>query len=936
MKLLKLLPFFFLIFSSSLFAQQNLKDTLPVDPNVKIGKLSNGLTYYIRQNKKPEQKVELRLVVNAGSILENESQQGLAHLSEHMAFNGTTHFKKNDIISFLQSIGVGFGSDLNAYTSFDETVYILPIPTDKPSNIEKGFQILDDWAHNVTDKAEDIDAERPVVLEESRLGKGAQDRINKQILPILFAGSLYADRLPIGIDSIVKDAPYSALRSFYKDWYRPNLMAVIVVGDIDPAKAESLIKKYFGENKNPEHERPRTYADVPPYQESVAKVVTDKEATSYSFQVHYSAEKVKPDITLGDYRQDLVKNIFSDILNQRLRELTQKENPPFLYAGCGFSSEARGYESFLAFIGMGKSDSLAGLKAFEEELARVKKYGFTKTELERSKADMLNYIERVFNEKSKTESANYADEYIRNFLTKEPIPGIANEYNYYKELLPQITVDDVNAIAKKLSENQHEFIALTGPGPAAGHTLPTEAKILAVRSEVEKMDIEPYEEKVVSTSLLTETPKAGKITATKKNAVLGTTEFTLSNGVTVTLKHTDFKNDQILMSAIRPGGKNNYGIADKYDAEYLIPVISSMGVGNFSPVDLKKTLSGKTVNVRPTFSQVSEGFSGNSSVKDIESMMQLIYLYGTSPRVDTGLFKSFIQKNKSQLAFLSADPEAVFQDSLFKVYFQHSPEAPIIVPKPEYFDALNLERIMQIYKERFEDLNEMHFTFTGSINENDLKPLLEKYIASLPASSKKFHYVDNKLRPVKGKVDVNVYKGKDPKAFILALYSGEVPYSESLTLKAQAISEILNIRIIENLREKIQGIYGGGIPVQFQKIPYSHYSFFLQLPCGPEKVDTLLHAANAEIQSLIKNGPSQENLDKVKKQWKEQHKVDTKENETWLSELQDFYFPGGNPDYFINYDKHVDALTTKDIQDAAKLLLSTKNVVTGILRPEKQ
>jgi zinc protease len=262
--------------------------------------------------------------------------------------------------------------------------------------------------------------------------------------------------------------------------------------------------------------------------------------------------------------------------------------------------------------------------------------------------------------------------------------------------------------------------------------------------------------------------------------------------------------------------------------------------------------------------------------------------------------------------------------------------APIVVPKPEYFDALNLERIMQIYKERFEDLNEMHFTFTGSINENEVKPLLEKYIASLPASSKKFHYVDNKLRPAKGKADVNVYKGKDPKAFILALYSGEVPYSESLDLKAQAISEILNIRIIENLREKIQGIYGGGIPVQFEKIPYSHYSFFLQLPCGPEKVDTLLKAANAEIQSLIKNGPSQENLDKVKKQWKEQHKVDMKENGTWLSELQDFYFPGGNPDYFINYDKYVDALTTKEIQDAAKLLLTTKNVVTGILRPEKQ
>jgi zinc protease len=449
------------------------------------------------------------------------------------------------------------------------------------------------------------------------------------------------------------------------------------------------------------------------------------------------------------------------------------------------------------------------------------------------------------------------------------------------------------------------------------------------------MDLKPYEEKMISTSLLPETPTAGKITSTKKNAVLGTTEFTLSNGITVTFKHTDFKNDQVLMSAIRPGGKNNYDIADKYDAEYLISVINSMGVGNFSPVDLKKALSGKTVNVHPAFTNVSDGFSGSSSVKDAESMLQLVYLYATSPRVDTALFKSFIQKNKSQLAFLSANPQAVFLDTLFKVYYQNNPLAPIAVPKPEYFDALNLDRIMQIYKERFENMYGMHFTFTGSISENELKPLLEKYIASLPVTKKDFHYVDNKLRPAKGKAEVDVYKGKEPKAMILAIYSGEAPYSDALDLKAQAISEILNIRIIENLREKIQGIYGGGIPVQFQKIPYAHYDFFLQLPCGPEKVDTLLKAANAEIESIIKNGPSKENLEKVKRQWKEQYKVNIKENGTWLSQLQSFVFPGNNPDYFINYEKYVDALTTKDIQDAAKLLLTTKNVVTGILRPEK-
>jgi zinc protease len=409
----------------------------------------------------------------------------------------------------------------------------------------------------------------------------------------------------------------------------------------------------------------------------------------------------------------------------------------------------------------------------------------------------------------------------------------------------------------------------------------------------------------------------------------------LSNGITVTFKHTDFKNDQLLMSAVRPGGKNNYGLADKYNAEYMMSVISSMGVGNFSPLDLKKALSGKTVSVHPAMSQVTTGFSGSSSIKDAEAMMQLVYLYATAPRTDTALFRSFIQKNKAQLAFLSANPQAVFIDTLFKAMYNDNPLAPIAVPKPEYFDALNLDRIMQMYKENFQNEYGMHFTFVGSISADSLKPLLEKYIASLPSVKKAFNYVDNKVRIASGKVNVNVYKGKEPKAMIFRVYSGEIPYSDELNLKAEAISEILNIRIDEELREKLKAIYGGGTQVQFEKIPYSNYSFFLTLPTGPEKVDTLLRAATAEIQDIIKNGPSKENLDKVKKQWEEQHKVNIKENNIWLSELQHFYFPGGNPDYFIHYDKYVNALTPKDIQEAAKLLLTTKNVVTGILRPEK-
>ena len=934
--LFRLVILLFFFSTQVCFAQSNLNDKLPGDPKVLVGKLANGLTYYIRQNKKPEQKVELRLVVNAGSVLEDEDQQGLAHLNEHMAFRGTTHFKKNDLISFLQSIGVTFGNDLNAYTSFDETVYILPIPTDKPGNLDKGFQILEDWAHNVSDKDEDIDAERPVVLEESRLGKGAEDRMFRKIYPVLFEGSKYADRLPIGVDSIIKNSKYESLRRFYKEWYRPDLMAVIVVGDIEPAKAEALILKYFSGLVNPSKERERQNIPVSAYSKSTGLIVTDKEATNYVIQLNYSAIPNPEDVTLNGYKKDIIKNIFITLLNQRLRELTQKENPPFVYAGANFSSYARNYDAFNAEIGVGTGNALTSLEAFTTELERVKKYGFTQAALDRVKKTFLSQMDIMYNEKNKTESANYAEEYIRNFLTQEPIPGIEKEHEYYQKLLPQISLIDVNAVADILKQNSNKLITLTGPEPKVQQTLPTGEALLAKVNEVEKGVINTYEEKVLATSLLTTIPKAGKIISATKNNYLGTTELILSNGVSVTLKRTDFKNDQILMSAIRPGGKNNYGLKDKYNADYATAVVGTMGVGKFSPDDLQKLLAGKSATASPVFSSTTDGMNGSSSIKDAETMLQLMYLYFTSPRKDVALFNSFVQKNKSQLAFIGANPQIAFIDTLYKVMFNNNPLASVPIPKPENFDKINVDRALEIYKERFGNAYGMHFTFVGSFKEEQLKPLIEKYIASLPSVNKKFNYADNRVRPVKGKVNVNVYKGTEQKSLSLVLYHGEIPYTYQLELKAAAISEILNIRIIEELREKIQGIYSGGISAQFEKNPYSNYSFVLQLPSGPEKVDTLLFAAKKEIEDLKKFGPSQQNLDKVKQQFFQQHKVNIKDNNYWLTKLQNIAFPGSDPKYFLNYEKYINALTVKSIQDAANLLLNGSNVITAILRPEKK
>lgn len=909
---------------------------LSIDPNVKIGHLSNGLTYYIRKNLKPEQKVELRLVVNAGSILEDEDQQGLAHFSEHMSFNGTTNFKRNDMVSFLQSIGVSFGNDLNAYTGFDETVYILPIPTDKPGNLDKGFQVLEDWAHNVTYKAEDIDAERLVILEESRLGKGADDRIQRKLYPKIFAGSIYANRLPIGIDSIVKTASYSSLRRFYADWYRPDLMSVIVVGDMDMVTVEQMIRKHFESMVNPASERKRSEVMRPKYEKSEAIVVTDKEATNYVAEIHYSPIKTSPSITENDFRNDIVKEIFTTLFNQRLKELSQQENPPFLFAATGFENMARGYESFTAQIVAGDVGIKRPLQSLMEQVEILKKYGFNISELNRAKANMLAKLESAFNERDKTESANFADEYIRNFLRKEPIPGIEEEYNYYKKLLPGIELKDINEQLSFLKQNDNKFISFTGPDTKDKNNLPTAEDLLSYVANIDRSHVKLKEEKEIESELLTITSKAGKIISTSTNNALGTTEMVLSNGAYVTLKKTDFKNDQVLLSVIRGGGKSNFDLKDKYNIEYAASIISAMGIGKFSPVELTKVLAGHTAEVTPVFGSVSEGFSGSSSVKDVETMMKLLYLYVSAPRKDTALFKSFIQKSKAQTTFLSANPELAFIDTINSVFYHGDPLAPLAIPKSEYLDNINMNRVMQIYQERLGNVHGMHFIFVGSFDQELMKGLIEKYIGCLPSAPNKMTYKDNKVRPVSGTHAFTIRNGKEQKSLIVKIYSGTVAYNELLQLKANLLNDILNIRIIEELRQKMQGIYEGSISLQFEQVPYPHYAYFLQIPCGPEKADTLLQVIHNEILELKKYGPSQQNVDKAMEHWFESQKIALRDNNAWLSELSENKFPGNDIRYFTEMDKFLHSIKVKDLQDAAKLLFNENNILTAVLKPQVQ
>lgn len=917
------------------FGQVKLTDPIPVTSDIIKGKLANGLTYYIRKNNKPEKKAELRLVVKAGSILENDDQQGLAHFTEHMAFNGSKHFKKNELVSFLQSIGVEFGADLNASTGFDETIYILPIPTDKADNLEQGFLALEDWASTIAFDPKEIDKERGIVLEEARLGKGAADRMNKVILPKLFEGSKYANRLPIGKEDILKSFKPEVIRKFYADWYRPDLMAVIVIGDIDPAKTETSIKKHFEHLKNPRPERPREYAAMPPRKNSEAMVVTDAEATNHILQIYYSYKPQKPETTMGDYRASIVKGLFNSMLNQRLQELTQKADPPYLYGASSLSGFVRGYEVYSSFAVIGKAGIEPALRAVMEENERARKFGFTAPELERVKKSFMRSLERAYNEREKTDSENYADEYIRNFTEDEPIPGIENEFSYFKQFSETITLEEINQYASTAipATNETKLVILAGPDKA-DFKLPSKDELLQMSEKASTQELKAYEEKALATSLMPAPPAGGKISSEKTNDKIGVTEVMLSNGIKVILKPTDFKNDQVLLSASRLGGQSVFGDKDEYNAAYASIVVSQMGVKDLSPLDLRKVVAGKTVSVGPRLGLYSEGISGQSGSADIETMLQLVHLYFTSPRKDPDLFASFVSKQQAALLNAMSNPQAVYQDSLQKILYNAHPRAPR-VPKVEDFNSLSLDRSLEIYKERFGNANGFVFCIVGSFDLAKMKELVTSYLGTLPSAAVPAGMKDLGIRPVRGVVRKEVKKGTEPKSYVTMVFAGETAWSAAANLHMQAMIDVLNIKLIETLREDLSGVYGAGMKGQLNKNPYSHYMITASIPCGPENVDVLIKATLAEVQKIKDNGPSEADLNKVKETWTKQYREELKENGYWLSRLVQSEEAGTDPNDILTGEQRINAITVKDIKDAANKYFDMKNYLTMVLNPEK-
>lgn len=913
---------------------KDLNNEIPLDPNIKKGKLENGITYYIKKNSKPEDRLTLRLVVNAGTLLETEAQDGLAHFVEHMCFNGTKNFKKNEIVQYLQSIGVKFGADLNAYTSFDETVYFLPIPTDSDSIIDNGFQIIEDWAHNALLNSEEVEKERGVILEELRLRNDAGRRMANEYIPALLNNPVYEDILNSEKETEnIKNFEYEALVKYYKDWYRPDLMAVIAVGDLDPEVIEEKIKEHFGDIPAAKNPKERRSFEIPDHQDTRVEIASDREATQTTVQVYYKDDE-KEIKTLNDYKGLLLNSLYTGMLNLRLRELTQRPNPPFIVGGVSYGSTwNRNKNAFSAYASVAETGIESGLRALLTENERARRFGFTEGELERYKMELLKMYEQAYNERNKTESSAYADEFQRNYLDGETIPGISFEYAFAKHILDKITLEEVNRLGEEFIKDYNRVIIVTAP-ERENLVLPTEAGLLAIFEEVDNAELSPYEDKLSGAKLLSELPEAGDITSEKTNEETGVTYLELSNGISVALKPTDFKNDEIIFTAFSKGGSSLYGDEKYESAAFADAIVQGCGFGDYSPSDLQKILAGKVVNVSPYIGELEEGMDGRCTPEDMETMFKLIHLAFTSPHQNEDLYHAYLSRLKAYYKNVLENPMNYFYNERIKFMAQHHPRAGGY-PTEEDFEKVKFEEAFNIYKDRFSNAGDFTFVFVGNFKTEGIKPLLARYLASLPALEEEESFKDVGIRPPSGVAKKEVRRGNDPKSLVYMYFHNDYDFNRKTNYYINSLAEALEIKLIEILREEQSGVYSTGVFAQTNKYPYENYNLVIAFPCGPENVDTLIHSAHEEIRKIQRNGVTLEDMVKVKETQKREMEVNLKQNSFWKNVIKNSITYGWELEEILDYERRIDELTSKDLQKAANKYFDFDNKATIVLYPEE-
>lgn len=933
MKKLLLILFVYLLISCTSIGINNADistDTIPLDPAVEYGILDNGLKYFIRSNGEPQNRIVLRLIINAGSILEDEDQLGLAHLVEHMAFNGTVNYKKHEIIDYLESTGMRFGADINAHTGFDETVYKINIPADDPDMLKNGLSILKEWAFEIAFEEEEIDKERGVVVEEWRSGRGAEARMRDKYFPVLFSDSRYASRLPIGDMDIVKNSSYDTIKRFYKDWYRPELMAVMVVGEVDTISVIKQIEDLFEPHKNDSNPRVRKEFSVPDNSASLYSIVSDPEATVTNLQIFYKNDS-DFESTKESYKTYISKILHDIMFGQRLDELTNRSDPPYIYAFSGTSELVRTKSAFSMGAVTAENGVLEALETLLEENERFIRFGFTESEFDRAKRELTSYMEYAYREKDKTDSASLIEELTSFFLDGTPAPGIEWEWKEVKSILSGLTLDEVINTGRSLRTGSKPVVIITGPEKDSV-SYPEELILESIFKRISEQNMEAYKDSIEGLDLMTSFPVSGSIVNESHDKAANFNIWELSNGSRVVFKSTDFKNDELLFSAFSPGGTSLIEDSGYLSSTLASNLVQLSGLGDFDVTELGKVLAGKRVVVNPYIGSLYEGFSGGSVPKDVEILFQLINLYFTDVRRDGIAFDSFMNRLEGLIENRESRPEVIFQDELrAALYNSHFRSMPLTVSR---FDEIEKSEAYDIFQERFSNPSDFTFFFVGNIPKK-FRSFVETYIASIPGDDVEEIWIDRNMSIARGINLIEVHEGIEEKSSVRIIFSGSYDWTLENNTALYALRDLLNIRLREEIREESSGTYGVGVSASLSKFPVEEYTFSISFSCDPVRVKELTNLVFVVIDEVKKSLADSGNIVKIKEGFRRTYEKSLRENSYWLALMDAVFRYGLESSYLLDKPARNDAVSADMIRDAAVEYLDTDNYFKAVLYPEE-
>ncbi len=909
-------------------------NAIPMDPKVKIGKLPNGMTYYIRQNNKPDNRAELRLAVNAGSMEEDDDQLGLAHLIEHMAFNGSTHFSKNDLVNYLESVGARFGPDLNAYTNFDETVFILQVRTDEQDQFDKGLLILKDWAAGITFDSTEIEKERGVVVSEWRSGLSPNQRMQDKYFPFLYYNSRYAKRLTIGKPEIINTAPASVIKRFYNDWYRPELMSIFVVGTVDPEVVEKQIQSMFADISSKTISRKKAPHTVPDHVQTFVQIVTDPEATNASVDIIYKHRfsQVK---TLLDYRSRVEQTLYNRMLGRRLSDLTKTANPPFVFAGTRYAQDVGDLATYNSYATADAKDIRRAFQVLLDENQRVLQHGFTAAELDREKANLTRQAEENVAEEDKQQSNRVVSRLVGNFLDGNPIPNAAQVMDMYTSMLPTITVEEISQLAKSWISDQSRVIIVTGPEKDKA-ILPDSVTLMEILNSESDVETEPYVDMDLSAPLLPGKFLPQPVITQSFDSTLQVYHWKFLNGVTVTAKPTDYKNDEILMTAYSPGGSSLYSDELFPSARSASNVIGTSGVGTFTAAALDKKLSGIHASASPFIFERYEGINGSSSARDKETLMQLIYSYIVNFREDTVALSSYLKREKSMLANLLSNPQVWFSDKVNKVTSGYNYRRGI--PTVESYNQIRMDDIVNIYRDRFGDVSDMDFFFVGNFDPDTLQWLTSRYLGALPGKGRKETWKDIGDRFPDGRIDSTYYRGEAPKTLVQYIFHGLDAFNPDSSYLLQSLVDVARIKLREELREEEGGVYGVAIGGGQSKVPIEQYSIRISYNVDPPRTEELKDACLSVIRKL-KTEIDPGDIQKITEAQRQGRIKDLEQNQFWMNSFVNCWMNDmdlAQATQLSTLEKRIATLSPEVLTKAARKYFDETNLISLVMYPEKK